>query len=357
MMDIELRAASVRLGGNPVLHPLTLAFHPGQIAVVLGPNGAGKTTLLRMLALLTRPTGGTVLHDGQRAADLPRAGRTRLRRRIGLVFQAPLFFAGTVAANLAYPLRVRGQALPAERLRETLRRIGLEGRERADVRVLSGGEKQRLQLGRLQLTDPEVCLFDEPAASLDPVSNRWFEQEVVRLAGEGRTVVLTTHNLDRAWTLGARILYLQDGELKHDGSADDFFSRPQSLEAALFSTSGNLLDGEAVPASGGGTSLRCGAMTIALAGSLPQGPATVLIRPEEILLSPAPFHSSARNCLPGRVQRVQTAGPMVWVTCDCGGPPLTVRVTRPSLESLGLAVGSPVYLTFKASSVHPLPPP
>jgi len=356
MMHIELHAASVRLGGKPVLQPLSLAFRPGQVAVVLGPNGAGKTTLLRLLALLTRPTGGTVLHDGLRAADMPRSQRTLLRRRIGLVFQTPLFFAGTVAANLAYPLRVRGGSLPADRLRALLRRIGLEGREKSDVQVLSGGEKQRLQLGRLLLTDPEVCLFDEPAASLDPVSNLWFEQEIVRLAGEGRLVVLTTHNLDRAWTLGARILYLQDGQLKHDGSADDFFSRPQSLEAALFSTAGNLLDGEVVAAAGGGTSLRSGAMTIVLGGPLPLGPATVLIRPEEILLSPAPLHSSARNCLAGKVQRIQTAGPMVWVTCDCGGPPLTVRVTRPSLESLGLTAGSPVFLTFKASAVHPLPP-
>ncbi len=355
MMDIELRGAQVRLEGKQILHPLSLTFHPGQVAVLLGPNGAGKTTLLRMLALLTKPTQGKILHDGQEVQSLPGSARTTLRRRLGFVFQTPLLFSGMVAANLSYPLRIRGESLSKDRLQAILHRIGLEGREKTDARVLSGGEKQRLQLGRLLLTDPEVCLFDEPAASLDPVSNLWFEREIVQLAGEGRMVVLTTHNLDRAWVIGARILYLQDGQLKHDGSADDFFSRPQSLEAALFSTSGNLLEVVATPHPAGGTLLRAGKMEIALGDPLPAGPATVLIRPEEILLSLAPLASSARNSLAGKVMEIQAVGPMVWVVCDCGGPPLAARVTRPSLEALALEVGQPVFLTFKASAVHPLP--
>jgi tungstate transport system ATP-binding protein len=352
MMEIELRGASVRIENQLVLQPLSLAFRPGQVSVVLGPNGAGKTTLLRLLALLARPAGGTVLHDGTNAFQLPGFRRTGLRRRLGFVFQSPLFFSGTVAFNLAYPLRVRGGRLDPEMLRQVLHRVGLEGREGTEARVLSGGEKQRLQLGRLLLTNPEVCLFDEPAASLDPVSNLWFEGEIKRLAGEGRTVVLTTHNLDRAWVIGARILYLQDGQLKHDGTADDFFSRPQSLEAALFSTSGNILEGETSRSRGGISLFSIGAVSIELAGDIPPGRATVLLRPEEILISRAPLLSSARNCLSGKVLDIQAAGPLVWVVCDCGGPSLTVRVTRPSIEALQLARGTPVYLTFKASAIH-----
>ncbi len=355
-MEIELRGAAVRIGSQPVLQPLTLAVRPGHVTVVLGPNGAGKTTLLRLLALLTRPAGGTVLHDGVNAFSLRRTQRTALRRRMGFVFQSPLFFAASVEANLVYPLRVRGIRPRPEAIDSVLRQVGLAGRGKADARALSGGERQRLQLGRLLITDPEVCLFDEPAASLDPVSNLWFEREILRLAGEGRTVVLTTHNLDRAWVVGARILYLQDGELKHDGTADDFFSRPQSLEAALFSTSANLVEGQVSRTPGGPALLAAGAMRIELAGDVPAGPATVLIRPEEILLSKAPLASSARNCLPGRVLDIQAAGPLVWVVCDCGGPALTARITRPSVEALELSRGTPVFLNFKASAIHHLPP-
>jgi ABC-type methionine transport system ATPase subunit len=174
-MRIEAREITKKAGGKVLLRGVSMEIPAGGVSVVIGPNGAGKTTLLRILGMLDRPSAGLMVYDGQAANGLGVRGRTALRRRIGFVFQHPLLLNGTVLANMRHALALRKRPFEEARVEAALAAVGLAGKKGLDVRVLSGGEKQRLQLARAMLLDPEVLLADEPTSNLDPLSTRYIE--------------------------------------------------------------------------------------------------------------------------------------------------------------------------------------
>ncbi len=153
-----------------ILQGIDLEFAPGAVNVILGPNGAGKSTLLRLLGLLDKPGRGEIYYDGLKLSGMTRSACTRLRRRSGFVFQSPLLLAGTVAANLRFGPRLRHLSVSEREISRVLEKTGLSGRLEQDAQLLSGGEKQRLQLARVMLLDPDLYLLDEPTANLDPLS-------------------------------------------------------------------------------------------------------------------------------------------------------------------------------------------
>ncbi len=184
------------------------------MSVLVGPSGSGKSTLLRCCNRLEVPESGTVCFRGD---DIDGLDPLHLRRRVGMVFQRPTPFSGTVAENL----RVAEPTLTTRAAELALERVGLAGSflDR-DARQLSGGEAQRVCLARTLVTRPEVVLMDEVTSSVDPSATRGLEELARALAATGVPVVWVTHDLDQMGRLADHVLVVIDGRIVHAGSAD-----------------------------------------------------------------------------------------------------------------------------------------
>ncbi len=353
-MRIEAQGIGKKVGGHVLLRGVTLDFPAGGVSVIIGPNGAGKTTLLKILGMLDKPSAGRMVYDGRPAQGLPAREKTALRRRMGYVFQHPLLLNGTVLGNMRHALALRKRPFEAERVAEALGAVGLAGKKDLDVRVLSGGEKQRLQLARVLLLEPEVLLADEPTSNLDPLSARYIEDQLAALARAGRTIILTTHNIIQARLLGSRLFFLNNGEIVQSGTPGQVLQNPATLDVAHFASITNVLNGR-LARTGEDAGLEVGGTMIHVVSALAPGPVAAVLRPEDILLSREPFHSSARNVLTGRVEAVSDLGMFVLVQIRCGEMSLRAAITRSSLQELGIRPGETVVLTFKASAVLVFP--
>jgi molybdopterin-binding protein len=349
-MRIEARDLGRTSGGHRILRGVSLDLGGAGVFTVIGPNGAGKTTLLRALALLDKPSAGEILYDGRAASGLSAREKTALRRRMGFVFQHPLLLNGTVIANMRFALKARGRTGAEDAIGRELAALGLAAKRDLDVRLLSGGEKQRLQLARAMVLEPEVLFADEPTANLDPLSARTIEDRLRRMAEAGRTVILTTHNMLQARLFGDRALFLKDGGIVQQGTALQVLERPATLDVAYFSPLTNVLRGRLVH-EGGAAILEAGAARIQVVTDAADGPAAAVLRPEDIIVSREPVRSSARNRLAGKVAAVDDLGMIVALRVECGGLSLRVTITRQSLEELGIRAGENILLTFKASAV------
>jgi putative ABC transport system ATP-binding protein len=220
---IEAEALTRIRAGVRVLDEISFCVMPGEILTIIGPSGSGKTSLLRLLNRLEAPQSGRVLVDGAPACDIPVA---ELRRRVGMVFQRPSLFAGTVAENICYGPRLRGDCdVDAADL---LSRVGLdESFAPRDPQKLSEGEKHRVAIARTLANRPEVVLMDEPTASLDPTATGTIEHLTLELnRREGLTIVFVTHDLAQAGRLGRRILLLVEGRKIEEAEAESFLSNP-----------------------------------------------------------------------------------------------------------------------------------
>ena len=210
----SLRGVRKSFGGRLALAVDELDLAAGTVTAVEGPNGAGKTTLLHILALLSPPDQGRLIYRGR---PLPRAAGelTALRREITLVAQQAYLFESSVAANVAYGLRLRGMDRRArrERVAEALERVGLSGFGPRKARKLSGGEMQRVALARALVLRPRVLLLDEPFANLDPESSEVFGRVVQGLPAQGCTVVLVSHARGQARRLASRVVALEGGRV------------------------------------------------------------------------------------------------------------------------------------------------
>ncbi len=351
MMDIRVDNLEQEAGEQLILNNVSQEFAPGAVNVILGPNGAGKSSFLRLLGLLDSPRRGEIYYDGLPLSVMRRRERTALRRRLGFVFQTPLLLAGTVESNLLYGPRLRGLSVSSSAMKNMLEVTGLQGKESQDAQQLSGGEKQRLQLARVMLLDPDLYLLDEPTANLDPLSVKNIESAITRLARSGKTIILATHNLIQARLLAGKIVFLKAGRLVQAGSAAEVLSRPLSLDIAEFSAAENIIHGTLL-FQAGHTMLDCGPLVIEVVSEQIAGRAAAVIRPEDILVSLEPVATSARNSFRGTILDVADMGVVMTLHVDCGGIVFSVFVTRISWTEMNLAPGIPVSLTFKATSVH-----
>jgi putative ABC transport system ATP-binding protein len=198
---------TVRRAGRQILDEITARIPAAGITVVAGPSGAGKTTLLRLCNRLEIPDQGVVSYHGQPLDDLD---PLVLRRRVGMVFQRPTPFPGTVADNLAVAHPTAG----AGELTTALARVALDpALLTQEARTLSGGELQRMCLARTLVTQPETLLLDEPTSALDEQPKRVFETTARDLATQGITLIWVTHDAAQAHRVADRIYHLRDGHL------------------------------------------------------------------------------------------------------------------------------------------------
>ena len=205
---IEVKKLVKRFGMKAILRGLDFNVQPGEFVALLGPNGAGKTTFLRILASLSRPSLGEVKVAGY---HLPNQA-AQVRARLGVVSHMPLLYGDLTAdENLEFYARMYGIADYKPRITEVLDMVGLASRRRDLVRTFSRGMQQRLAIGRAVLHDPEVMLFDEPYTGLDQDASSMLDEVLRSVAAQGRTVVMTSHDLARAEDLATRFDVLSRG--------------------------------------------------------------------------------------------------------------------------------------------------
>ncbi len=331
MARISLQGVEHCYGDRRVLAIPAFELEPGSVAAVVGPNGAGKSTLLRLLACLEVPTRGTVRLDGRPLAR-PHDWR-RARQRVTLVEQRPLLFPGSVAENLAYALALhglRGRAA-AERSARALDRLAIGSLRDRDARRLSEGEVQKVAVARALALQPDVLLLDEPASAADPASTGLLYRVLAEERGRGAALCFASHQLEDAYRWSDRVVALAGGELA------------PVTPANLFRVD--------IPPGTGPRTVRAGPLTLQVYTER-TGPAIIALPPEDIVVSTAPLHSSARNEFRGRVRSISEDGRGgVTLTVDVGVD-LVVRLTHAALADLGLTLGSAVVLSIKTMAVR-----
>ena len=234
---LEIKDLKKSFGDTPILQGLSLKVQKGEVVVILGPSGCGKSTLLRCINGLESIQAGDILLDGQSITKNQKDFHL-VRQKIGMVFQSyELFPHLDVLQNLILgPTKAQGR--PKEEViqeaEELLERVGLSDKKHSYARQLSGGQKQRVAIVRSLLMHPEIILFDEVTASLDPEMVREVLELINDLAQEGRTMILVTHELQFAQAIADRIIFLDQGIIAEEGSAHSFFSNPQTQRAQEF---------------------------------------------------------------------------------------------------------------------------
>ena len=220
-----------------VLRAIDLAVRPGEVLVVIGPSGSGKSTLLRTINLLEEPTEGRVLFDGIDLTDI-RTNLDRARTEIGIVFQQfNLFPHKTVIQNITLALeKVLGldRREARERALENLRQVGLDQRADSHPGQLSGGQQQRVAIARALAMRPKLMLFDEVTSALDPELVKEVLDVMQRLAAEGMTMVIVTHEMAFAREVGSRLLFMDEGRVVEEGEPRAVFADPQHERTRRF---------------------------------------------------------------------------------------------------------------------------
>lgn len=211
MVILEARQLGRCVDGKWVLRDISFALEEGECLAVMGPSGAGKSSLLRLLNKLDEPTEGTIILAGKDSHTIP---PQELRRRVGMVMQAPHLFPGDIADNIRFGPRLQGRELTDEEVAKQLEAVGLSGMAGRSVEQLSGGEAARVSLARTLANTPEVLLLDEPTASLDEARSVEIEALIVALLQEHQMAAIwVTHSQKQAIRVSERMLHLEQGRL------------------------------------------------------------------------------------------------------------------------------------------------
>lgn len=223
---------------NVVFKDFNLSVRKGEVIVIIGPSGCGKSTLLRTINALEPIQGGEIFVDGQKVEQGAK-NLSLLRQKVGMVFQSyDLFPHKTVLQNITLaPCKVqkRDKAEVEQEAMKLLERVGLADKRDAYPRQLSGGQKQRVAIVRALCMHPEILLFDEVTAALDPEMVHEVLETMLELARSGRTMLIVTHEMSFARAVADRILFLDNGELVEEShDPKEFFANPKTERAKQF---------------------------------------------------------------------------------------------------------------------------
>ena len=234
---LEISHLEKRYEDLTVLKDISLTVKEGEVIVIVGPSGCGKSTLLRCINALEEIQGGEILLYGQKAGERQK-DLALLRRKIGMVFQNyDLFPHLNVLDNiLLAPCKVqkRSRKEAQEEAMSLLARVGLAEKAKSFPRQLSGGQKQRVAIVRALIMHPEILLFDEVTAALDPEMVREVLDVIVSLAEQGRTMLIVTHEMSFARAVADRVLLLDEGVILEEGTPEQFFTSPKTERAKAF---------------------------------------------------------------------------------------------------------------------------
>jgi iron(III) transport system ATP-binding protein len=355
MPGVTLRGLVKRYGDVAAVEGLDLQVQPGELVSLLGPSGCGKTTTLRLIAGFLRPEAGEIW-VGEQCLSSANAVVPPERRRMAMIFQSyALWPHMTVAQNVAYGLRFKGDVPRADRerrVREMLRVVQLAGYEGRYPGELSGGQQQRVAVARALVVEPEILLLDEPLSNLDANLREEMRFEIRRLHETfAITTLYVTHDQAEAMVISDRVAVLHGGRVVQAGTAEDLFERPRTRFVAEFIGKTNLVD--AVAAEPGVVVRGSLRLRVAASGLKTGRPVAVSIRPHEIgLLAEGHSLPSERNVLSGTVQRVNYLGEAVDYQVGVSGSDVVLRVTAPS--SARFSRGETVALAVAPEACVPL---
>jgi glutamate transport system ATP-binding protein len=234
---VELDHVDKYFGTLHVLKDISLSVSTGEVLVIIGPSGSGKSTLCRTINRLESIDSGEIRIDGE---PLPQEGRqlTRLRAEVGMVFQSfNLFSHKTILENVTLaPRKVRGISVSQAKREgmDLLARVGVDSQSGKLPSQLSGGQQQRVAIARSLAMHPKVMLFDEPTSALDPEMINEVLDVMVKLANEGMTMIVVTHEMGFARQAADRVVFMADGEILEEGTPEEFFDHTKTDRAKDF---------------------------------------------------------------------------------------------------------------------------
>ena len=231
--NIKVHIENLRksFGHNEVLKGISVDIYEGEVVCVIGPSGSGKSTFLRCLNRLENATMGEITIDGYRISD-KKANINKIRENIGMVFQHFNLFANmNVLDNLTLApvdLKKCTKAEAQERAMRLLEAVGLSDKAKSYPSQLSGGQKQRVAIARALAMSPDIMLFDEPTSALDPEMVGEVLSVMKKLAKDGMTMVVVTHEMGFAREVADRVLFMDEGVILEEGTPGGIFSKPQN---------------------------------------------------------------------------------------------------------------------------------
>ena len=238
---LSIRSLEKSFGSLNVLKDISLSVERGNVVSIIGPSGSGKSTLLRCASFLEHADGGDILYDGQYALKngvyASKAELNRFRTRFGLVFQNfQLFPHYSVLRNVSEAPILHGENKTEvhDRAMELLKKMGLEGKEKAYPYQLSGGQQQRVAIARALCMRPEILFFDEPTSALDPELTGEVLKVIRQLAEEKMTMVVVTHEMPFAKAVSNRVIFMADGVIVEQGDPHEVFDNPKEERTRQF---------------------------------------------------------------------------------------------------------------------------
>ena len=228
---IEFKNVSKHFGPTQVLHNIDLNIAQGEVVVIIGPSGSGKSTLLRCINKLEEITSGDLIVDGLKVND-PKVDERLIRQEAGMVFQQfNLFPHLTVLDNIMLApalVKKRDKKECESQAMELLKTVGLEDKRDAYPNQLSGGQQQRIAIARALAMRPEVMLFDEPTSALDPEMVGEVLDVMKKLAADGMTMLVVTHEMGFAREAADRVIFIDGGRIVEDSEPEEFFAHPKN---------------------------------------------------------------------------------------------------------------------------------
>ncbi|MCU6724797.1 amino acid ABC transporter ATP-binding protein [Muricoprocola aceti] len=234
---LKIEHLTKKFEDNMILDDVSLTVHRGEVIVVVGPSGCGKSTMLRCINALEPTQGGSIEIEGQQISQSSK-NLTQLRQKIGMVFQSYELFPHLTVLNniLLAPAKVqkRDKEEVKKEALELLERVGLKDKADSFPRQLSGGQKQRVAIVRALCMHPEILLFDEVTAALDPEMVREVLDVMLQLAEQGKTMLIVTHEMQFARAIADRVIFLEGGKIVEDSDPEIFFDHPKTGRAKQF---------------------------------------------------------------------------------------------------------------------------
>jgi molybdopterin-binding protein len=331
------------------LQDVTFTIEKGDYYILLGESGAGKSMVLETIAGLTIPESGTITLIGR---DIT---REKIQHRgVGLVFQDHAVFPHlTVKENLAYSLH--GLSLTQDEKQEKIKamaiELGIEALLSRRPSTLSGGELQRVALGRTLIQNPQILLLDEPLSSLDTRLKRDLRSLLRLIHANGQTILHVTHDYEEALGLGTKIAVIQNGRIVQAGTPSEVFHHPATEFVANFIGIRNYFEVNLITMNMVTFAHIKEGIAVRIVGEYYEGEGFILIRGEDILLSKEPVDTSATNNFKGKILEIIPTRDGQDVIIDIGIE-LHALVTRESVAHFGFSAGKSCWVHFKATAVR-----